>query len=746
MKVVGYTDPLSVRAGESIAFKVSSKAPQYSVQIRRLIHGDENPAGPGFKAVGVDALVNQRYEGKDRPLHRGSYIGVANDGPLRELRSFTISAWIFPTAMGQTPQAILGAWAPGQAGYGLMIDESSTLQLQLAHRDGRRCAVRAREPLHRAQWHFVAAALDVRTGVATLFVKRHADWSVADDAVQQRLESWADWGPAAAPFLIAAGAKSHDGTGLITTAHFNGKIERPIVQALALDRSGLRHLAVTGEDEVPASSVACWDFGANLHSRAIQDRSTNRLHGATVNFPTRSVSGRGWTGATIDPARAPDQFAAIHFHNDDLDDAGWPTDFAWNIPSDVRSGVYAAELTTHDGGRDLVPFFVRPARGRQPEPVLVLIPTFSYLAYANDHNAADKALQESLEIGPDFVYPSQPEDHYIVEHGLTGLYDRHTDGTPVVYSSRLRPNLTMRPTYRQPLLNEGRGGPHQLPADLHLIDWLEHFQYGYDLVTDEDVHHEGVLALAGHKVVITGTHPEYWSGAGLDALWGYLQGGGRMMYVGGNGFYWVTSLDPERQHTIEVRKWGGTAAFEVPPGAVFHSTTGELGGLWRFRGRYPQRLAGVGMSAQGVSAGVGYRRLPDSTTSRAAFIFAGVADDALIGDHACLVNEYGAGGYEIDRADEELGTPRHALRLATTLQFSDKFQAVSEEITIADSKQGGTVNPRVRADMVYFEGPNNGAVWSTGSISWCGALSFNGYDNAVSRITRNVLNEFLRRP
>jgi N,N-dimethylformamidase len=50
---------------------------------------------------------------------------------------------------------------------------------------------------------------------------------------------------------------------------------------------------------------------------------------------------------------------------------------------------------------------------------------------------------------------------------------------------------------------------------------------------------------------------------------------------------------------------------------------------------------------------------------------------------------------------------------------------------------------RVRADMVYFEGPNGGAVFSTGSISWCGSLSHNGYDNNVSRITENVLRNFL---
>jgi N,N-dimethylformamidase len=44
--------------------------------------------------------------------------------------------------------------------------------------------------------------------------------------------------------------------------------------------------------------------------------------------------------------------------------------------------------------------------------------------------------------------------------------------------------------------------------------------------------------------------------------------------------------------------------------------------------------------------------------------------------------------------------------------------------------------------MTFFELPNGGAVFSASSISWCGSLSHNGYDNAVSRITENVLRRF----
>jgi N,N-dimethylformamidase len=82
------------------------------------------------------------------------------------------------------------------------------------------------------------------------------------------------------------------------------------------------------------------------------------------------------------------------------------------------------------------------------------------------------------------------------------------------------------------------------------------------------------------------------------------------------------------------------------------------------------------------------------------------------------------------------------LHLATATGFSDSYQHVVEEVVSSDSKQGGSVSPYVRGDMVFFELPDRGAVFSASSISWCGSLSYNNYDNSVSRITENVLRRF----
>ena len=48
----------------------------------------------------------------------------------------------------------------------------------------------------------------------------------------------------------------------------------------------------------------------------------------------------------------------------------------------------------------------------------------------------------------------------------------------------------------------------------------------------------------------------------------------------------------------------------------------------------------------------------------------------------------------------------------------------------------------IRAEIVYFDTLADGAVFSTGSITFCGALSYNSYDNNISRMLENVLHRF----
>ena len=219
-------------------------------------------------------------------------------------------------------------------------------------------------------------------------------------------------------------------------------------------------------------------------------------------------------------------------------------------------------------------------------------------------------------------------------------------------------------------------------------------------MTDEDLNREGADLIRGYKVVLTGTHPEYYSAAMLDGL-GSFVGGGRLAYLGGNGFYWISSYHPDKPHLVEVRKGeSGSRAWQARPGEYYHSTSGERGGLWRNRARSPQKLAGVGFSAQGFDASSYFRRMPDSFDPRARFTFEGIGDDETIGNFGLVGG--GAAGLELDRYDLQLGTPPHALLLASSEGHSDNYRHVVEEVFFMLPGLGGTEDCDVVQTWSFF--------------------------------------------
>jgi N,N-dimethylformamidase len=149
----------------------------------------------------------------------------------------------------------------------------------------------------------------------------------------------------------------------------------------------------------------------------------------------------------------------------------------------------------------------------------------------------------------------------------------------------------------------------------------------------------------------------------------------------------------------------------------------------------------VGFTAQGFDRGTHYVRLEDSFSPAAAFVFEGIADGERIGDFGIMGG--GAAGAEIDAFVPSLGAPPQSLVLATSAEFPDTYLIAQEEILETLPMIGGTENPAVRSDIVLCPMPGGGGVFSVGSIAYTAALSHNGYDNNVARITTNVLQRFL---
>jgi N,N-dimethylformamidase len=740
-EILGYSDKLSVRPGEKLAFMVScSRADHFEASFVRLIHGDVNPAGPGYKEERLVTALDGIYPGRKQEILSGSYVVVPYSSAFAKLASFTVQVMAWPTTPAKGRQTLLSLWdEPSKSGFVLGLDEAGALSLRLGDGSGRVEDIGSGKSMLSHEWYLAAASFDAASGTVCLYQQPMAEYGHTDDRAE--ISQKADVRPACpkSPLLMAASHMGDSRGRIRPMEKYNGKIDSPILSNMAFSRLEIEQaLAGILPDRLKPAVVARWDFGQKITTETIVDGTGNGFDGETVNLPARAMKGYNWTGQEMSWRHAPEQYGAIHFHDDDLYDSGWEADFELTVPDGFKSGIYAAHIRT-DGAEDYIPFVVRPRPGAVKAKIAFLVPTASYMAYANDHMALDFAVTQ-LAIGQLVVVSDK--DSLLQEHPEYGLscYDVHSDGSGVCYSSRLRPIVDMRPKVEGVLGGSG-SSLWQFNADLHIIDWLEAKGFEFDCITDEDLHYDGVSTLSGYNAILTGSHPEYWSKQMWDALDAYKKAGGSLLYLGGNGWYWRIAYHQTKLGVIEVRRAeDGIRAWEAAPGEYYHSFTGEYGGLWRRQGLPPQMVAGTGFTAQGFDVSSHYRRNPDSFNPRASFIFEGIGDDEVIGGFGLIGG--GAAGLELDRADRLLGTPPNALVLASSENHTGVYYVVCDEMLTNRPGLSGPDNPLVRADLVFYETASGGGVFSTGSIAWSGSLSHANYNNNVSRITENVLRRF----
>ena len=746
VSLTGYCDRLSVKTGDTVRFMASVEGTdEADVHIVRLIHGDENPEGPGFLETEVDAACNGTVAVTRQYTQTGSFIEVEDpEGRLLPDGSFTVHAFIWPTTPGKGRQGIVTQWSDTeQRGFALGIDDGGRVTLSLGDGSGT-AEVSTERPLVPRIWYFVAASYGAETKRVTIYqepvvnaynsllspIVPRDDASHVDVAVDMRPGS-------ARRALLIGGRDAHDDTrGDLVGALYNGKIDRCGIQARVLSRAELD--ALRDGAEPPADALlAYWDTTAGYTDNGIGDTLIDRgpwaFHGRGRNRPVRAMTGYNWRGRDDCFRLAPAQYGGIYFNDDAVIDSGWQPTFEWTIPDDLKSGVYAARLRA-GSEEDHIVFFVRPRTPRAK--IAMLMPTASYLAYANEHFVLKEPGVEAIT-GHTLVLHDW--DYQLAAHQEYGKssYDHHNDGAGVCYSSYLRPIMNLRPKHRM----ASTGVPWQFPADMSIIYWLERLGYDYDVITDEDLDLEGVACLQPYRVVLNGTHSEYYSERMLDATEQYLAGGGRVMYLGANGYYWVVAFRRDEPWCMEIRKLdSGSRAWQAAAGEHYMATNGERGGIWRNRGRPPQKTMGVGFTSEGMDESKPYRRMPDSYDPAVAWIFDGVEKD-VFGEQGLALG--GAAGIEIDRYELLLGTPPSTWLLACSEGHSDNYPHVCEEIMFSIPGLGGTQDFQIRADMTYFETANGGAVFSTGSIAWGQALPCNDGDNDVSRITANVLAAFM---
>jgi N,N-dimethylformamidase len=710
----GYWQEHAVTAGGS-AEAMLSGAGVAEVSLIRLIHGDPNPEGPGYRDEPVSWFERRTVPLSVQHLDLGSFVEIPHSTGLNPTGSFTLGLWLLPTRLSGDWQALAAKWGRDDAQFGLFCVGSGTLAGAVSLDGTSTIWCASRQYVEPGAWQFVAMAHDAEHGRITLYhgcaaARTELATSGWDGPALMESAKTIPAGPVhdgGGPLLFGALASPDTGHW----AHFDGKLARPFLVSGALTQDDLARVREHGLCDLNETVLGAWNLSADVSSTRIVDASGNGRHGRAVGGPTRAVTGPAWSGtpATL-YTDAPERYDAIHLHSDDLEDAGWPATLTVHVPSEARPGIYAARVVCrHD--RLTLPLIVRAQR--PTADLCVLLPTLTWQAYGSNRG------------------PYSFTEDGVVDRVLC-IYDEHADGTPVNYATRRKPTRSGDPSQ-----GIRPWGTHNLPADLYLIDWLRHRGQDHDVLCDQDLHQHGADALRPYRCVMLGSHPEYWTSAMLSGLETYLEDGGRVMYLGGNGLYWVTSLDPERPHVMEVRKSGDgdydQFATHAQPGQMQHSTTLETGGLWSRRARPARRLVGIEHAANvfvQAEGRWGFERLPDSYQPQYSFVFDGVAE-GVFGDFG--LNLGSAAGYEMDASHE--------------WHWSGDWRPVVLAQARHPSFMSTMRMPVPRAsEIALIAAPSGAAVFSAGSVTWTGSLSHNGYRNGVSTITENVLHRFLETP
>ena len=353
----------------------------------------------------------------------------------------------------------------------------------------------------------------------------------------------------------------------------------------------------------------------------------------------------------------------------------WNETFQLTVPATWTSGIYSATCTDAQNDPSEITFIVKPNPAERARVAL--------LANVNTWNAYN---------------------------GWGGL----SKYGGLSRSSALRPNPGAAPA----------DDPHLTRGELWIQGWLESAGFRPDVYTDMDFHNDGLDATQ-YRLLIVGTHPEYWTVQMHDNLVAYLGAGGSLAYLGGNGLFEVCSYAA-----------GGTE-------------TQFLGGVdGGARGNVLFRVAAGGARAEREVLGVATERCgvpgsPYQVLQPGHPLFAGTgATTSTTFGNAGLNVGYGNGkasAWEVDTCNGvgAVGLPWGCA--LTDVVAVPPSEAPPGLVVIArgtnDAPADGGAGPG--ADMTYYDHPGGGFVFSVGSLTFGGALVV---DSFMQQLMRNVMN------
>ena len=711
----------SIAAGEEIEFRVSSAVP-YELSLVQLGPDPENrDEDPVLERIQVEHPQAQ-------PIHPGSYVHVPKGLPAgAPLAEFTLEGWIRPFKLQGWQGLITQGDSQDNIGIGVFLNEGRIAFVTIEETEQGSEAMHQTEPglIDVQKWHHVVASWDGET-------KRiYVNGNLAGEfpfSGQGR--------PGKTALRLGAFGKQGKASDF-----YDGDLAQCVIYDKALSERQIRQrFADRGLTSPRGGSVlACWSFSEDRGAQ-VSDTITNGRHGRIINRGTWMIGGPSFDASEIgrhdtsyDPTKDPNRGHGLRLASDELYNARWDVSHRFGIPANAKSGVYAGRFDFEIDGEAkqyFTSFIVRRPESRPKAPLLVLVSSNTWLGY----NSAPF-----------------PENHSpgLINMGTKGLETSHPDAA--TYSG-YRDHRAGQPTYKIGLkLPWPAAGPnkiyqygtysHLLRGERFLHLWLDRHGYEYDVITDHDLDRNPEI-LKGYQAVLINGHSEYWSIPAYEGLDNYLKAGGAAVVMSGNTMFWRVSFD-DTGEVMECRKFGtrigGRSNAQV--GELYHSHDFKRGSLMRFCGYPAWKIVGLTCIGWG-GAFPSYRvDQPDH------FLFNQPHEIGLKqGDTFGYISEdMGAVGHEFDVRLSTLqrATADPAIKGLVEPEGIVTVASGHHERHVLDFNAEGH-QPRVGgeetiAEIIYWERPEGGRVFHTGSIATAWGLY---RDENLSKLVRNVLHHF----
>jgi hypothetical protein len=361
------------------------------------------------------------------------------------------------------------------------------------------------------------------------------------------------------------------------------------------------------------------------------------------------------------------------------------------VEAPARSGLYYFHARLKSGGFFSFPWIVAPEKPRSK--IAVLLSNINWNAYNNFGGRSNYINPVGL---PDRPTVNSRQDLSRYTEANHRVYDRN-DYAPLSFD-RPEPfnHIDENEQATDPI--EGRNACHLAPAEWRLLAWLEREGLDADCYAESQLH-AGSLRLDDYRVLVLGPHPEYWSRKMYDDVKRWVfERGGRLLYLGGNGLNCL--VDFVDDFTMAVKN-----------GDVRDIESRGLESRFHLQHESEANLLGVVYSDPGAMTGAPYRVIDAAHWSLAG---TGLREGDLFGKESLHRRcPGGASGHETDKVTPS--SPKNVHLIAKGL----------------NRDEGG-------AQLITFDTPSGGTVFSTGSICWISSLLV---DEPVSKITANVIRK-----